>query len=92
MNGPEHYREAERLIAEVNAVHVVHVAIDLTLEEADTLKAQVEEKIGKPVVVVSRGVRLDPTPVLAAAQVHAILAAAAAYADADPDLWAGCVR
>lgn len=80
MNGPEHYREAERLLNLASTAAVVRVDRAITREMAEEIKQQFEAKIGHAPVVVTGVVDVDLSGTLAAAQVHATLALAAATA------------
>lgn len=86
MNGPEHYREAERLLNLAGDLPAALVALDrdLPLADLETVKRDAERALGgKPVVLAGPGVSIDVTPTLLAAQAHATLAAAAAAVTPD---------
>lgn len=89
MNGPEHYAEADRLLALAEAVAVIEVPHEITMDEAEGIKARFEEHVGVKPLVVSQGARVDLSGVFASAQVHATLALAAATA---ADRWVSPVR
>ena len=81
MNGPEHYREAERLLSSVRdaLATTIKTSRDISLAEADRIKARVRDHLGddRPLMVVGPGVEIDFSTPLLAAQVHATLALAA---------------
>lgn len=80
MNGPQHYREAERLLELAGDLAVI-----LTLPERAThgdmerARKRLESATGvdRGLIVVAETVKVDASGLLAAAQVHATLAAAA---------------
>lgn len=76
MTGPEHYREAERLLQVAAGIGVVVKA--KTERVAEELGDQVRDATGLRVTEVYGASDLDTSSVLAAAQVHATLALAAA--------------
>lgn len=79
MNGPGHYSEAERLLAEAGIVnHLLYVPDGMTQAQVADVKARAEAVLGRPVVVMPTSTEVNTLPVLAAAQVHATLALVAA--------------
>lgn len=81
MNGPEHYREAERLLElAANIGPVLNLPAKMSQAEADRIRQQFGAIVDQPVTVLGGEIRVDMSGVLAAAQVHATLALAAATA------------
>ena len=80
MNGPEHYREAERLLEAAKTPVVINIPHDISEAQAAEIKERYAQAAGAtPVLVAGNGTQIyDST--LAAAQVHATLALAAATA------------
>lgn len=76
MNPAEHYREAERLLAEAATPALVTAPDNITQAEADRLKEALEEHGLRNVLVHPESYRIDTGGLLAAAQVHATLALA----------------
>jgi hypothetical protein len=92
VNGPEHYREAERLLERVEnpptivSLDAKHISEDM----ATQIKAKVAEAFDGAVFVKSSDIHVAPnaSATLAAAQVHATLAHAAATAET-PEYYVG---
>ena len=83
MTGPEHYAEAERLLAlAVVPSGVVTMPDRSSMEDVDRVKKVMQERGLGDVVVASESIRIDITPILLAAQVHATLAQTAATVEA----------
>jgi len=75
----EHYREAERLLAEAEQTPVIVTAPDtITQEQADTLEEALKARFGnlRDMMIMPESIKVDATGILLAAQVHATLALA----------------
>jgi hypothetical protein len=78
MTGPEHFEEAERLLAIAGEVHVIAtLPTGLATEGIDAVREKLKARGIPDPLAVSDNMRVDVTPVLLAAQVHATLALAA---------------
>lgn len=81
MNGPEHYREAERLLElAANIGPVLNLPAKMSQADADRIRRGFSAAVDQPVTVLGGEIRVDMSGVLVAAQVHATLALAAATA------------
>lgn len=79
MNGPEHYAEAERLLELARVPSYIVTVPDRTpMNALDRIKDVLAERGMDSTLIGTESVRIDVTPFLLAAQVHATLALAAA--------------
>lgn len=78
MNGQEHYAEAERLLEEARIPYVVTMPASSSMADVQRVKDVLTEKGLDNGIVAAEPIRVDVTPTLLAAQVHATLALAAA--------------
>ena len=89
MTGPEHYREAERLLADAATPVVIRVEGNITQEQAGEIRQRFEAETGTRPLVYGGGTHVDCSPILLAAQVHATLALAAATASSQANAYDG---
>jgi len=76
MTPAEHYRAAERLLAEARPIAIVTAPDNITQDQADAIKADLEDAGLVDPIVLPESIRVDVSGILAAAQVHATLAVA----------------
>jgi hypothetical protein len=80
VTGPEHYAEAERLLELARVSYVVTLPDTTSAQDVDRIKATLADRGLDEALIASESIRIDVTPMLLAAQVHATLALSAATA------------
>jgi hypothetical protein len=77
MTGEEHFAEAERLLEKAKVPYIVTLPDNMPMDSVHRIQTRLTEWGMDDALVGSESVRIDLTPVLLAAQVHATLALAA---------------
>src|SRR4051812_13841391 len=83
--GPEHYAEAERLLEKAHVPYIVTLPDHTSARAVGQIKALLTDLGMDESLIGTESVRIDVTPILLAAQVHATLALTAAQVDDQAD-------